>query len=54
MSGSMELRAALVSVEDEGDIMALLDIQSDAIGFEELNEVFAQPPEVLMRVAQDS
>jgi len=50
----MEPRAALVSIEDEGAIMALLDIQRDAIRFEELNEAFAQTQVVLMRVAQYS
>jgi len=34
--------------------MALLQIQRDAIGFEELNKAFAQTQEVLMRVAQYS
>jgi hypothetical protein len=31
--------------------MGSIDIQRDAIGFDELNEVYAQPQEVLMRVA---
>ena len=34
--------------------MALLDLQGDAIGFEELKEVFGQTQEVLTRVAQYS
>jgi hypothetical protein len=42
MSGSTEPRAVLVSHEDQGTIMALIDIQPDAIGFEQLNEAFAK------------
>jgi hypothetical protein len=34
--------------------MALVDIQRDAIGFEELNKAFVQTQEVLIRVAQYS
>ena len=34
--------------------MALLDVQGDAIGFEELREVYARTQEVLTRVAQYS
>jgi len=54
MSGSTEPRAALVSVEDQDAIMALLDIQRDAMGFEDLTEAFAQTEQVLIRVVQDS
>ena len=54
MSGSGEPRAALVSVEDQGTIMALLDVQRDAIGFEQLREAYAQTQEVLIRVVQYS
>jgi len=54
MSGSTEPRAALVSIEDQGTIKALLDVQRDAIGFEELKEEFGQTQEVLTRVAQYS
>jgi len=43
-----------VSVEDQGASMALVDIQRDTIGFEELNKAFAQTQKVLMRVAQYS
>jgi hypothetical protein len=40
MSGSTEPRAALVSVEDQGMIMALIDIDKDNIGNEQLREAF--------------
>jgi len=52
MSQSTEPRAALVSIEDQGTIMALIDINKDNIGHEQLMEAFAQTQEVLMRVAQ--
>jgi len=54
MSNSTEPRAALVSIEDQGTIMALIDIDRDNIGYEQLTEAFAQTQEVLMRVAQYS
>jgi len=54
MSGSTEPRAALVSIEDQGTIMALIDLQRDAVGFEELKEAFRQTQEVLMQVPQYS
>jgi len=54
MSGSTEPRAALVSGEDQGTIMALIDIDKDNVGSEQLREVFIQTQEVLMRVAQYS
>jgi hypothetical protein len=54
MSGSEEPRAALVSIEDQVTIMALLDVQGDTIGFEELREAYTRTEEVLMRVAQYS
>ena len=54
MSNSTEPRAALVSIEDQGTIMALIDIDKDNIGYEQLTEAFAQTQEVLMRVAQYS
>jgi len=47
----MEPWAALVSPEDQGTMMALIDMQRNAIRFDELNEAFAQTQEVLMRVA---
>jgi len=54
MSSSTEPRAALVSVEDQGTIMALIDIDKDNTGYEQLQEAFAQTQEVLIRVAQYS
>ena len=45
---------ALVSVEDEDTIMALIDIDKDNVGNEQLREAFIQTQEVLMRVAQYS
>jgi len=54
MSNSTEPRAALVSIEDQGTIMALIDIDKDNIGYEQLTEAFVQTQEVLMRVAQYS
>jgi len=54
MSNSTEPRAALVSIEDQGTIMALIDIDKDNVGYEQLTEAFAQTQEVLMRVAQYS
>jgi hypothetical protein len=47
MSGSEESRPALVSVEDQGAILALQEGQGDAIGFEEPKEAYAQILEVL-------
>lgn len=41
MSGSTEPQAALVSLKDQGTIRAHIDIQRDAIGFDEPNEAFA-------------
>jgi hypothetical protein len=52
MSRSTEPGVALVSTEDQGAIMALINIQADAIGHEELRVAFTQRQEVLMRVAQ--
>jgi hypothetical protein len=54
MSESTEPRAALVSVEDQGTFMALIDIDKDTVGSEQLREAFIQTQEVLMRVAQCS
>jgi hypothetical protein len=49
MSESTEPRAALLSPEDHGTIMALIAIQRDAIRFDKLNEAFAPTQEVLIR-----
>jgi len=54
MSQSTEPQAALVSTDDQGTIMALIDVDKDNIGHEQLMEAFAQTQEVLMRVAQYS
>jgi hypothetical protein len=54
MSSSTEPRAALVSIEDQGTIMALIDVDKDNTGYEQLRESFGQTQEVLMRVAQYS
>jgi hypothetical protein len=47
----MEPRAALVSVEDQGTIMALIDFDQDNIGNNQMRGEFIQTQEVLMRVA---
>jgi len=54
MSGSTEPRAALVSIEDQGTMMALIDLNKNNIGTEQLPEASTQTQEVLMRVAQSS
>jgi hypothetical protein len=54
MSSSREPRVAQVSVKDQGTIMALIDVDKNNTGFEQLREAFAQTQEVLMRVAQYS
>jgi hypothetical protein len=54
MSGSTEPRAALVSVEDLGTITALINLDKDNIGNDQLREAFIQTQEVLIRVAQYS
>jgi hypothetical protein len=45
---------ALVSIEDQGTIMALIDIDKDNVGYERLQVAFTQTSEVLMQVAQYS
>jgi hypothetical protein len=54
MSSSTEPQAALVSVKDQGIIMAFIDIDLDNIRGDLLREVFIQTQEVLMQVAQYS
>jgi hypothetical protein len=54
MSGSTEPRAALESFEDQGTIMAHIDINKDTVGNEQLREAFVQTQEESMRVAQYS
>jgi anion-transporting ArsA/GET3 family ATPase len=52
MSCSTEPQAALVSIEDQGTIMALTDIDKQNVVYKGLTEAFEQTQEVLMRVAQ--
>ena len=54
MSGSQEPRAALVSPEDQGTIMGLIDMQREAIGTDKLYKAFGQTQEVLVTMAQYS
>jgi hypothetical protein len=50
----MEPQAALVSVEDQGTMTALIELDKDNIGSDQLTEEFVKTQEVLMRVAQYS
>jgi hypothetical protein len=50
----MEPRVALESVEDQGTIMALIDLDKENLGNAQIREAFRQTQEVLMRVAQYS
>jgi hypothetical protein len=54
MPGSKEPRVAPVSFEDQGTIMALIDLDKDNIGTEQLRETLVQTQEVLMWVTQYS
>jgi small-conductance mechanosensitive channel len=54
MSTSSEPRAALVSPEAEGTIMAIIDLDKEMMGSEDTTDAFVQAPEVLMRIAQYS
>jgi hypothetical protein len=54
MSGSTEPRAVLVSIEDQGTIMALIHMDKDNVGNDQPREAFIQTPELLMRVVQYS
>jgi hypothetical protein len=54
MSSSTEPRAALVSVEDQATIMALIDLNQETMVGEQMREAFVQTQEVLMRVAHYS
>jgi hypothetical protein len=42
MSESTEPRAALVSTEDQGTIMAIIDLDKDNMGNEQIREAFIQ------------
>jgi hypothetical protein len=50
----VEPRAALVSIEDQGTYMAIIDLQKDTMGHGEIVEAFVLMQEVLMRVARYS
>jgi hypothetical protein len=54
MSESQEPRVALVSPEDQGTIMALLDLNHDGMGNEQTSEAFVQAQEAMTRIAQYS
>jgi len=52
MSESQEPRAALVSPEDKGTILALIGIDKETMGCEHKVDPFTQAQEVIIRVAQ--
>jgi hypothetical protein len=54
MSASQEPRAALVSPEDQGTIMALIDLSQETMGTEATTDAFVQAQEEMMRIAQYS
>jgi hypothetical protein len=54
MSTSSEPRAVLVSPEDQGTIMAIIDLNQETMGSEATTHTFVQAQEVLMRIAQYS
>jgi len=54
MSESQEPRAALVSPEDQGTIMALLDLNRETMGTEATEDAFVQAQEVMVRISQYS
>jgi hypothetical protein len=54
MSESQEPRAALVSPEDQGTIMALIDLNKEQMDLEATTDAFVQAQEVMMRIAQYS
>jgi hypothetical protein len=54
MSESQEPRAALVSPEDQGTIMALLDLNKETMDGEATTDAFIQAQEVMIRIAQYS
>jgi hypothetical protein len=43
-----------MSIEDQGTIMAIIDLDKESMGSEQIREAFIQTQEVLMRVAQYS
>jgi len=54
MSASQEPRAALVSLEDQGTFMAIIDLNKETIGPKAITDAFIQAQEVMMRIAQYS
>jgi hypothetical protein len=54
MSSSQEPRAALVSPEDQGTSMALLDLNNETMGIEDTTDAVIQAQEVMLRIAQYS
>jgi hypothetical protein len=54
MSESQEPRAALVSPDDQGTIMAVIDLNQEMMGTEATTYAFIQAQEVMMRIAQYS
>jgi ABC-type dipeptide/oligopeptide/nickel transport system ATPase subunit len=54
MSSSTDPRAALVSGEDQGTMMAIIGLDKEHMGNNQIREKFIQTQEVLMRVAQYS
>jgi hypothetical protein len=54
MSDSHEHRAVLVSPEDQGTIMALLDLHKETLGTDATIDAFVQAQEVMMGIAQYS
>jgi hypothetical protein len=54
MSSSQEPCAVLVSPEDQGTIMALLDLDKETLATEATTDAFVQAQEVIVRIAQYS
>jgi len=54
MSTSEEPRAALLSPEDQGTIMALSDLNQETMGTEATTDAFVQAQDVRMGIAQYS
>jgi hypothetical protein len=54
MSSSPDPRAALVSVDDQGTIMAIIGLDKEHMGNNQIRKTFIQTQEVWMRVAQYS
>jgi hypothetical protein len=54
MAASQEPRAALVSPEDQGTIMALLDVNKETMDTKATIDAFVQAQELMIRIAQYS